>query len=111
MAHRLVWRHFNGPIPEGLTINHKDGRKQNNRPVNLELATPSEQQIHALRVLKVGRVDQRGERNAMAKLTASQASEIRSRRAAGERLKSIAADFRISDRTVSKIARGSRWAA
>ncbi len=38
LAHRLVWRWFVGSIPDGLTINHKDGVKSNNRPANLELA-------------------------------------------------------------------------
>ena len=51
MAHRLVWRHFVGVIPDGLTINHKDGKKRNNRLDNLELATYSEQMIHMKRVL------------------------------------------------------------
>ncbi len=51
LAHRLVWRHFNGPIPPGLTINHKNGKKKDNRPENLELATYSEQIRHAIKVL------------------------------------------------------------
>lgn len=51
LAHRLVWRHHNGPIPKGMTINHKDGVKTNNRPGNLELATDSEQALHAIAVL------------------------------------------------------------
>ena len=51
LAHRLVWRHFRGPIPEGLTINHKDGIKSRNQPDNLELATHSEQMLHAVRML------------------------------------------------------------
>lgn len=50
-VHRLVWRHFNGAIPPGLTINHKDGNKQNNHPMNLELATYSDQMKHSYRVL------------------------------------------------------------
>ncbi|MGX2041495.1 DUF5131 family protein [Methylocaldum sp. MU1018] len=33
-----------------MTINHKNGIKTDNRPENLELATCSEQHIHALRV-------------------------------------------------------------
>ena len=108
-AHRLVWRHFNGPIPPDKTINHENGIKTDNRPGNLTLATYSEQQIHALHVLKVGRVDQNGTRNAMAKLTEANVAEIRRRRAAGERLKEIAADYGVSDRAVSKIALGQRW--
>ena len=41
-AHRLVWRHFKGPIPAHLTINHKDGCKKRNHPDNLELMTSRE---------------------------------------------------------------------
>lgn len=51
LAHRLVWLHFNGPIPDGITINHKNGIRSDNRPENLELATPAEQTAHATAVL------------------------------------------------------------
>lgn len=120
-AHRLVWRHCNGPIPAGLTVNHKNGDKADNRLkpghvgcpkrcCNLELATYAEQTRHALQVLQVGRVlHQEGEANAMSKLTEKAVREIRRRRAAGERLKTIAEAFGVSDRAVSKIARGDRW--
>ena len=50
-AHRLVWRHFHGPIPDGMTINHKNGKKQDNRPENLEVMTYAEQTKHAIDVL------------------------------------------------------------
>jgi hypothetical protein len=109
LAHRLVYRHFNGPIPDGLTVNHRNGRKWDNRPNNLELVTPSGNVVHALRVLKVGRLDQQGEANVMAKLTNSQVLEIRKRRLAGESLKDIAARYGVSDRAISKICLGQRW--
>lgn len=107
LAHRLVWRHFNGPIPNGLTINHKNGMKTDNRPCNLELATYAEQIAHVRDVL--GKASQRGHRNNNAKLNMAAVSEIRRRRVLGERLKTIAKDFNISDRTVSKIALGHCW--
>jgi DNA-binding transcriptional regulator YiaG len=34
-----------------MEINHKDGRKQNNDPSNLELVTRSQNTIHAVRAL------------------------------------------------------------
>lgn len=111
MAHRLVFLHVNGPIPPGLTINHKNGVRGDNRPENLELATYAEQTRHAIQVLGRKPKDQDGEKNDMAKLTAKAVREIRRRRNAGERLKTIAADFQVSDRTISKIARGERWAS
>ena len=42
IIHRLVWTSFNGAIPEGLQINHKDEVKTNNTLLNLELVTPSQ---------------------------------------------------------------------
>lgn len=41
-VHRLVWMAFNGPIPEGMQINHNDEEKTNNALANLSLMTPSE---------------------------------------------------------------------
>lgn len=41
-VHRLTWTAFNGQIPEGLEINHKDEDKTNNSLANLELVTPSQ---------------------------------------------------------------------
>lgn len=39
---RLVWAAFNGPIPEGMQINHNDEDKTNNVLQNLSLMTSSE---------------------------------------------------------------------
>lgn len=41
-VHRLVWCSFNGKIPEGKQINHKDEDKTNNTLDNLELVTCKE---------------------------------------------------------------------
>lgn len=108
MAHRLVWLHFEGPIPSGLTVNHKNGIWSDNRPVNLELATPSEQTRHARTVLLRGRLNQYGTRNAMARLTSEQVAEIRARRADGEKLLTLANEFGVQFQHISRIARGER---
>lgn len=78
-AHRIVWMVMNGDmIPDGLQINHMDGKRANNHPENLELVTPQQNSLHAARVLKtMGKRKQTGEHNSSAKLTASQVSEIR----------------------------------
>lgn len=109
-VHRLVYRHFYGPILPGLTINHKNGVTTDNRPENLELATYSEQVKHAIQVLGRKPKDQEGTKNDMSKLTEAAVREIRRRRKAGEPLKSIAGDFGVTDRQVSRIALGRRWA-
>ena len=107
-AHRLVWYHFFGPIPLDLTINHKDGIKTNNHPNNLELATNSQQILHALHTLKVGRTDQNGMKNSMATISQERVAQIKQRRLAGEKLVQIANDYGIAFQTVSKIAKGQR---
>lgn len=38
-AHRIIWELFNGPIPEGLEIDHIDRNRSNNLIENLRLFT------------------------------------------------------------------------
>ena len=41
-VHRFIWEAFNGPIPNGMTIDHISGDKTDNRLSNLQLLTPGE---------------------------------------------------------------------
>ena len=41
-VNRLVWEAFNGPIPEGMQVNHINENKTDNRLENLNLMTPKE---------------------------------------------------------------------
>ena len=105
-AHRLVYFHFNGTIPVGLTVNHKNGIKSDNRPENLELATYSEQIKHAY---KIGLKNQDGERNPAAKLTNAQIHKIREEYAAGNTTQNtIAQRYGVTFQAISKIVRGER---
>lgn len=108
LAHRLVWLHLHGPIPMGLTVNHWNGNKTDNRPSNLELATPAEQSAHSRTTLRRGRLNQWGPHNPMVKLTTAQVREICSRRSSGELLRVLAADYGVREQTISRIARGDR---
>lgn len=108
-AHRLVYLHFYGPIPAGKTINHKNGVKGDNRPENLELATPREQIAHARNVLgRHGSLTQWGGLNHRARLTTEQVEAIKERRSTGEALLTIAADYGVRFQHISRIARGDR---
>jgi hypothetical protein len=118
LAHRLVWRHLHGPITEDKIVNHKSGNKKDNRPENLELATYSENAVHALRILKVGRTNQNGKRNAMAKLNEQAVREILSFRAEiemeiktrhGTRISELAKKYGVKYQTIWDIIRGRRW--
>lgn len=46
-VHSLVTAAFLGPRPKGLTVNHRDGNKTNNRLENLEYLSHRSQQLHA----------------------------------------------------------------
>lgn len=100
--HRLVAAAF-VDNPHGLPeVNHIDEDKTNNCADNLEWCDHSYNNSY-------GSKSPRGEKNPMAKLTFEDVLEIRYRRASGEMLKSIAADFGISENHVCNLAQGKRW--
>jgi hypothetical protein len=76
-VHRLVAIAF-VPNPDNKKfVNHKDGKKANNLPDNLEWCTRSENEKHAHRI---GLKDWSGEGASKSKLTESQVKEIRALR-------------------------------
>lgn len=108
-AARLVWLHFKGPIPQGLTVNHKRGNRTDNRPAKLELATYGEQRLHAVKVLGARAWDRRGSRHPKTNLTEANVIAMRQARAAGAMVKSLAAQYGISPNAASQICRGVTW--
>lgn len=86
------------PNPLGLPqINHKDGNRENNHADNLEWVTPSENAIHAYRVLNARR---NGGKRA---LSFEQAQEIRKRHSLGATLSALALEFKSNRDSISKI--------
>ena len=53
-VHTLVARAFCSGYKKGLTVNHIDGNKENNKAENLEWITETENLRHAIKVLKRG---------------------------------------------------------
>ena len=108
-AHRVVWTYFNGPIPEGKTINHKNGVKDDNKPDNLEPATYSEQRQHALEVLHVNRNHPKGSLHPKTHLTEADVLEIRRLRATGVMVKDLAVRYGITKKGMSAICCRRTW--
>lgn len=107
LAHRLVWRVFYGPIPDGKEVNHRNGNKADNSPSNLELVSPSGNVRHSLDVL--GRQRAKGERHGNRKLTAEIVREIRMRCAGGSAKEYVAGLFGIAPSTVYRIVNRTAW--
>jgi hypothetical protein len=105
LAHRLVYLHLVGHIPDGMTINHIDGDKQNNRPSNLELATAKQQAVHARDVLG----HHLGEKNGRAKLSAESVERLRAMHAEGVRFAELGRHFGVSNVSARAAALGKTW--
>lgn len=101
MVHRLVYEAFVGPIPPTYWINHKDGVKHNNDINNLEAVTPSENHLHASRVLK--RRYLRGSEARQGKLGDKAVAIIRLLHSQGYSQSHLAEAFDVSQPAISSI--------
>ena len=113
MAHRLVYEVFEGPIPYGMQINHKDLNKTNNIPSNLEIVTGAKNIQHSYdngrtKPWHWARQDGRTWRGGKPILSEHQVEHAREMRASGEKLKRIAAVIGISITHAHRITGASK---
>ncbi len=111
IVHRVVWQSFNGPIPAGMQINHKNGVRDDNRLENLEVCTPSENTRHSFQTLgKQPNINPNpGSKNGRAKLNEASVREIRNLIRLGDKDRSIAAKFGVSQAAIWFIRTGQTW--
>lgn len=102
LVHRMVGLAFVPGFEPGLTINHKNGIKTDNRAENLEWITTAANTAHQW---KIGLVNLRGQNNPHAKLTDAQAQEIKASR---ERVGEAARRYGVSTALIYKIRAGLR---
>ena len=107
--HRLLYAYYHGldKLDDNLTINHINGKKDDNRKENLEQVTQSENNIHAYRMGLNKPL--RGEKSARAKLTEEQAIQIKRMLNAGINHIEIAKKLGVSYFCVFNIKRGRTW--
>jgi hypothetical protein len=103
-VHRLMLEAFVGP--SALQVNHKNGKKHDNRLMNLEYVTASENRAHSFRI---GNESMKGENHTRHRLTNNNVMDIRGRLMRGERQADIAADYDIDKSAISRINTGARW--
>jgi len=109
LAHRAMWAHVNGPIPDGLFVLHKCDNPKCCNPNHLFLGTQSDnaKDMWAKRRgnpgspigRKLGPAPSR-------KLSAEQVSQIMSMYKSGMTQKEIGCAFSVTDVTISNVLRG-----
>jgi hypothetical protein len=109
-VHVLVCTAFCGPIPNGLTVNHINAIKTDNRPENLEIISRAEQVEHEVLM----GLCPKGESHGRAKLTDKNIELIRwlyrsRNRLRGQGHRQIAKRFGISKTQVGRILRMESW--
>jgi hypothetical protein len=107
-VHRLIWEIAEGPIPKGMSVCHTCDNPACFCVAHLFLGTHKENMADKSAKGRTSRVP--GELCGKAKLTAAQVKAMKERRAAGERLDVIAAEYGIHPAHLSKIVAGKRWA-
>lgn len=104
LVHRIVLEAFIGPADEDQESLHRNGNKTDNRLANLRWGTRADNMEDAARHGTAGTWMKRN-----ATLSSAQATEIRQRRARGEKLDQISAAVGSNRKQVCAIALGHRY--
>ena len=111
-VHRLVATAFIGDRSVGMTIDHKDGYKTNNKIDNLEYVSASENTRRSYKNgLRDNQLAKQSERQRCAgkKINIQIANKIRVDVAAGVKRKLLAQTFGIHEMTIGEIVRNEIW--
>lgn len=104
--HRMVGRAFVTGYAPGLTINHINGDKTDNRWTNLEWVTLSRNTQHQW---EIGLADLRGDNNPQRKLSSGQVRILRRLMSIGATPGELATITGLSPSTFYLIKKGKRW--
>lgn len=108
IAHRVLWEHLHGPIPEGLVVRHSCDNPPCVNPDHLLLGTVADNNRD--RDERGRHVALKGEANGTSKLTDEKVRQIRRLAARGiMSQKAIGERFGVSQRAVWSILAGKSW--
>ena len=95
-SHRIIYTYFKGTILNGLSIDHINGCKTDNRPENLEPVTHKENK-------------RRARNNIKGHLTEKDVSKIRKRYDSGESVKSFYREYNAGYQAINNAAQRITW--
>lgn len=118
-SHRVAWEFTHGPISTGMLVCHRCDNPPCVNPAHLFLGTNRDNQRDMARK-KRGYTRERhwmakypervrGEKNRAARLTVADVSEIRRLLRVGEKQRSVALRFGVTQAAISLIWRGKNW--
>jgi hypothetical protein len=102
-AHRVAYKLLVGPISDDLVVRHRCKHRHCVNPEHLETGTREDNEADKLR----DGTRNQGEKQHLAKLTADQVRDIRSR--VDQTLTDIAAEFGVSRATISMMVARKTW--
>lgn len=105
MVHRIMFQKFVGELDHTKQVNHKDGRRTNNLPSNLELLNQSENMHHAFKVLK------RSASVSEKRLNMEIAMQIREAYKHTRNYKKLSVEFGVGRTTISDVVNNRTWKA
>jgi hypothetical protein len=111
-AHRIAYELFVGPIPDGLQVLHRCDTPACTNPAHLFLGTARDNiadKVAKGRQARGPAMGRQGSRHHNARLNAAQVASIRASVQDGRTQRVIAAEFGISQTTVSQIINHKRW--
>ena len=107
LPHRLIAKTFLDNPHNKPEVNHKNGVKSDNRLVNLEWNTRSENQKHSI---TIGLRSAKGVKNSQSKLSKNEVLEIRNKIKKGFSGKKLSEKYGVSQQTISNIKSKYSWA-
>lgn len=108
-AHRVSYRLFKGPIPDGMKVMHTCDTRNCVNPAHLVAGTQADNVADMVAKGRQKTGDIRGQKNPMAKATPAVVQKIRDAVAAGAKQIEMAREFGLSPMTVSRIVRKESW--
>lgn len=109
LSHRFAWELANGEIPDGLQVLHRCDNKLCCNVSHLWLGTQADNLADMDRKGRRKPASNYGEASGMAKLSADDVIEMRKRYDKGVTQTQLAADFGVSQSSVSAIVRRQTW--